>query len=134
MIPLVGAITANLALIIVSLYSWKRYKDKNFIYIALAGLATLSIVVLSYRGIVPFRYWLLSFSLSTALINWYDWKKFKDKHFFRHMLICIAWFLLLVYAIYFTDVKLSLPIQDWPISSYVILIGLVGILVAYIML
>lgn len=127
-------IFANLILIGVSLYSWKKYKDKNFIFVAFSGLISLSIATLNYSGIVLFRYALISFPLSLAVMNWYDWKKFNDKHFLYHTILSSAFILLLIYSIYFTEVKLSLPLSEWPVSSFIIAIAYIGILIAFIAL
>ena len=93
-------ITANLAIVATSFYNWKKYNDKIFFFVALIGLLTTLVGGLSYGRIVSLNYSILAFSLASAIMNWYNWKKFRDRQFFWYMLVSIGAILIVIYAFY----------------------------------
>ncbi len=125
-------IFTNFLLTIFALYCWKKYQDKNFILISIFGLMALFIGALSYLERVPLSYSVISLPLHAVIINWYSWKKFKESYFFRYSLLSIILALTGIYGLFVIKINLSIPIQQWPLSSYVFLVVVIGAVVGFL--
>ena len=127
-------LTGALAIILASLYYWKKYSDRNYILISLFGLVAMMISIWSYLGRIPQSYSISASCVLVAIISWYQWKKFNDKKYLWYSLLSIASLLIGIYGLYIAKVNLSLPIQDWPISSYIFLVIVVSIILVGILI
>lgn len=127
-------IIGELALILFSLYYWKKYSDRNYFFVSLFGLAAMMISIWSYLGRIAQIYSIVSTYILVVIWSWYQWKKFNNKKYLWYSLLIMASLLISIYGLYITKVNLSLPIQDWSISAYILVIGIAGIILAFIII
>ena len=123
----------NLALVIVSGYCWKKYKNQ-FLIVLLYGIGAILLAILSYFDRSLTKISILSTVLHLVILCWYLWKVFRDKIFLRGFIVCITGMLNLIFGFYIARVDLSLPITEWTIGSIFVAVSLVIIFIASLLI
>ena len=103
-----------------SLYSWKRYKDNNFLSLFSAEILVIAVNI---WGFLNNSLLFTSPSLTYLLIvwgGWYNWKKFKEKFL---IVVCYAACFALVVRIYhsFVEDALGISVDNRKLISSIIL-------------
>jgi len=91
----------NIFLIFVNLYFWRKYVDKMYFFIALIGIPSLYISILSILGKTLLTYSILSFVTFHLSVSLYDWKKFKEQEYFWFSLLDVGLITIIVLGLAF---------------------------------
>lgn len=127
-------IVSNFILTVVSLHNWKKYRDRNFLFVSLFTCAALCMSLLAFLDKYYFRYALPSINLSVAVVWFYNWIKFRQKSYLWISVLNTLVVLTGIYGFYFAKIDLSLPLSQWPITAYFFLGLLLAAFIALIVL
>jgi hypothetical protein len=108
---------------------WKRYKKRSSIVVIVAAIIALILLVSSLLSLLVSR--VVSLTLSFLLIplcTWNQWSAYRDRKWIVYTVLFMCIFGLF-WSIFALGVKLSLPLNEWPVSNYLWALGvaIVGI-------
>jgi hypothetical protein len=110
-------------------YYWKIYKSPSSVAVLIGAAVALFLFGLSMLS--PFVSRALSFSLSFLLISlcaWNEWSIHQDRKWIAYTILFCCVFALM-YCGFAFNIKLSIPLNEWPTSNYLWALGvtIVGI-------
>ena len=117
-------------------YCWKKYRDRNFLFISLSGAVVTFVIILGY---ITNRFIFSSSILTTLLLivgSWYGWRKFKDAAYLWVSILTGIVLLIKIYKRYFNEHINQFSLQYRAISttsiSALLFLIIVTIIVAFI--
>lgn len=123
-------ILSNFILAAIALYDWRKYKDRNFLFIFLFVCVGIGASLLALSDRYYFRFALPSINLSIAAVWFYYWIKFGHKNYLWISVLNLLVVLMGIYGLFIAKIDLSLPLPQWSISAYIFLVVLLFALVA----
>jgi hypothetical protein len=122
-------LVADLVILGITLYNWKRFGDKIFLLTALLDVLATLVAVGNLIGRIPSAYAILALVSALIMACFADWRVFKDKTYLWYMGFLLVATLTGFYVL-IARVDFSLPIQDWSISAYISAFTFVGLIIA----
>lgn len=132
-LPLI-AIVMSAAFTGIGFYCWRKYQYRNFLFASVFGIVSVVISIWGYfhRGFIGLS--LILITLYLAILCWNLWKKFQEKKFLHTSILCLVMIFITIYGFYIAEVDFSLPIAEWPISSFLIAGSLVAAIIILLLL
>jgi hypothetical protein len=124
-------LTAIALLATVSYVYYRKWFNMPTLILGMSwGLATCTIGVASYLGLLPVIYLIVALGIYGVMFNGVTWLRNMDTHSLRILLVSITVCLAAIYAIFFNKHNLYLPVREWSFGSYVVTALLIGSVVA----